>query len=116
MKKLKDELTGLSLAVIPSLLLASVMAGCSSTSKVAYRPPYCTTAQTIEVNNGSAVSSRTLLECTDDDIKKLTIVRAGVANNCSWDTIQYGNKYDRQLSCQQMDGKWVIVPESGLNR
>ena len=73
----KDELRGVSLAVVPTLILACVLAlsGCSSAPVVkAQKPQYCYTSQTIQTENRSEVNSKTTLECTDDQIKRLAEV------------------------------------------
>lgn len=110
----KDELKGLFLAVVPTLLLSCVMAGCSSTAKVvAQKPQYCYTSQQIQVQDGERVNSRTQLDCTDDQVKRLTVARVGIGANCGYfngwmkkggQDVQY-----RAISCQLPDGSWEIV-------
>jgi len=87
----------LTIAVVPTLLLACLMAltGCSSAPKVqAQKPQYCHTSQTIKTQNGDRVNSETTVECTDDQFKRLTAVRMGMADHCgiSNRTIQSGGK------------------------
>jgi uncharacterized protein YceK len=98
-----------------SLLLLS---GCSSAPKVqAQKPQYCHTSQTIQVQNGETVDSKTQLDCTDDQIKKLTTVRAGLAKNCGYFNgwMKKGGKdvQYRAISCQLPDGSWEIVDTNG---
>ena len=116
----KDKLQGVSLAVVPTLTLACVLAlsGCSSAPVVkAQKPQYCYTSQTIQTENRSVVNSKTTLECTDDQIKRLAEVRLGMAAN-SGEFINYmrqGN-YDverKGISCQKPDGSWEIVNTAG---
>ena len=110
----------LAIAVVPTLLLASVMAltGCSSAPKVqAQKPQYCYTSQTIQTQNGERVDSRTTVECTDDQIKRLAEVRLGMAANCGEFTyyMRQGS-YDverKGISCQKPDGSWEIVNTAG---
>jgi hypothetical protein len=114
---IKEDLWGLCIAVVPTLTLACVMVlltGCASGPKVvAQKPQYCHTSQTIAVQNGEKVDSQTVVECTDDQIKKLFQVRSGMAPNCGefsyWTQIG-GNNVQRQgVSCQKLDGSWEIV-------
>lgn len=101
-------------AVIILLFLLISLVGCSSAPKVqAQKPQYCYTSQTIETRNKSEVNSKTTVECTDDQIKRLAEVRLGMAANCGeflyW--TKQGN-YDVQrkgISCQKPDGSWEIV-------
>lgn len=95
-------------------VIAVTLVGCSSSPKVtAQKPQYCHTNQTIAVKNGEKVDSITVLECTDDQVKRVTMARFGMANNCGYFTgwmkkggndVQY-----RAISCQLPDGSWEIV-------
>jgi uncharacterized protein YceK len=105
-----------AISVIPTLVLAAVMAlsGCSSSPKVtAQKPQYCYTSQNIVVKNGEKVDSATLVECTDDQIKRMPAVRLGMANNCGefkyW--MQIGANYVQRkgISCQRLDGTWEVI-------
>ena len=106
----------LAVAVVPTFLLALVLAltGCSSTPRVqAQKPQYCHTSQTIKTQNGERVNSETLVECTDDQFKRLTAVRMGMADHCSISnrTVQSGDKLvNVQLkSCQILDHNGAVV-------
>ena len=60
-----------------------IAAGCSSAPKVvAEKPQYCYTYQTIETENREQVNSRVRVECTDDQIERLTSKRLGMSPNC----------------------------------
>ena len=110
----------LSIAVVPTFLLACLMAltGCSSAPKVqAQKPQYCYTSQTIQVQNGEKVDSRTQVDCTDDQVKRVTTARMGLGSNCGYFNgwmkkggrdVQY-----RAISCQLPDGSWEIVDTNG---
>jgi type IV pilus biogenesis protein CpaD/CtpE len=110
----------LAISVVPTLLLACVLAltGCSSTPKVqAQKPQYCYTSQTIVTTNGERVNSRTQVECTDDQVKRLTVARVGIGSNCGYFNgwmkkggrdVQY-----RAISCQLPDGSWEVVDTHG---
>lgn len=106
----------LFLAVVPTFILSCIMAltGCSSAPKVvAQKPQYCHTSQEILVRNGEKVDSATLVECTDDQFKRLTSVRMGMADHCgiSNRTIQSGGKLInvQVKSCAILDHNGSIV-------
>jgi surface antigen len=65
------------------------------------------------VRNGEKVDSITVLECTDDQIKRVSTARLGMSKNCGYFTgwmkkggqdVQY-----RAISCQLPDGSWEVV-------
>lgn len=105
-------------AVITFLYIVIALAGCSSAPKVqAQKPQYCYTSQTIQTENGEKVNSRTQVECTDDQVKRLTVARIGIGSNCGYFNgwmkqggrdVQY-----RAISCQLPDGSWEIVDTHG---
>jgi len=106
----------LAIAVIPTFLLASVLAltGCGSAPKMqAQKPQYCHTNQTIKTQNGDRVESMTVVECTDDQFKRLTAVRMGMAGQCGIAnrTVQSGDKLvNIQIkSCQILDHNGAVV-------
>ena len=106
----------LVIAVVPTFLLACVigLTGCGSTPKVqAQKPQYCHTSQTIKTQNGERVNSETLVECTDDQFKRLTAVRMGMAGHCGIAnrTVQSGDKLvNVQIkSCQILDHNGAVV-------
>lgn len=104
---------------IAIILAASlVAAGCSSAPKVvAEKPQYCHTSQTIETRNGEKVDSTTMVECTDDQIKRLFQVRSGMAPNCGvftyWTKIGGKDVQRKGISCQKPDGTWEVVNTTG---
>jgi len=96
-----------------TILIASLV-GCSSSPKIqAQKPQYCHTSQNILVKNGETVDSATLLECTDDQIKRMPAVKLGMASNCGsfsyW--MKLGDKHvqRRGISCQKLDGTWEVI-------
>jgi len=104
----------LFVAFAATLLLLS---GCGSTKVAAEKPQYCYTNQTIVTENGERVNSRTTVECSDDQVKRLTVARIGIGSNCGYfngwmkkggTDVQY-----RALSCQLPDGSWEIVDTHG---
>ena len=106
----------LVIAVGPTLALACILAltGCSSSPKVAAnKPQYCYTSQTITTQNRETVDSKTVLECTDDDVKRITTARLGMSANCGeftyWMQIGGRDVQRKGVSCQKLDGSWEIV-------
>jgi hypothetical protein len=95
-------------------LFGLVLVGCSSTPKVsAEKPQYCYTDQTIITKDGEKVSSKTVVECTDDQFKRLTSVRMGLSNNCgiAYRTMNVGGKLVEYeiASCQVLDRGGNVV-------
>lgn len=102
------------LSIILMMAAITLLSGCSSAPKVqAQKPQYCHTSQTIKTQNGDRVNSETTVECTDDQFKRLTSVRMGMADHCgiSNRTIQSGNKLiNVQIkSCQILDHNGNVV-------
>ena len=100
-------------ALVLAILSVSVV-GCSSSPKVtANKPQYCHTSQNILVKNGETVDSATLLECTDDQIKRMPAVRLGMAPNCGqfsyWMQIGGKDVQRKGISCQRLDGTWEVI-------
>jgi hypothetical protein len=97
------------------LLLAAIgLVGCSSSPKIAAnKPQYCYTSQTITTQNKETVDSKTVLDCTDDDVKRITTARLGMSTNCGeftyWMQIGGRDVQRKGISCQKMDGSWEIV-------
>lgn len=99
-----------------TVLIAAVLmtvSGCSTTPKVEKTSQYCYTSQTIKTENSSVVNSQTVVECTDDQIKRLAEVRLGMAKNCGeflyWTQVGGKNVQRKGISCQKPDGSWEIV-------
>lgn len=95
-------------------LAAVALTACASGAKMqAQAPQYCHTSQTIKAQNGERVNSETVLECTDDQFKRLTAVRMGMAATCgiSHRTVQSGGKLvNVQIkSCQILDHNGAVV-------
>ena len=93
------------------------LAGCSSSPKAtAQKPQYCHTSQNIVIRNGEKVDSATLLECTDDQIKRMPAVRLGMAPNCGqfsyWMQIGGNHVQRKGISCQRLDGTWEVINTS----
>lgn len=101
-------------AIIVMMVVLFCLTGCSSAPKVqAKKPQYCHTSQTIVKENDERVNSQTVVECTDDQIKRLSTVKMGLASNCGEFTywMKQGDKNVQRkgISCQKHDGSWEIV-------
>lgn len=95
--------------ILITAIAAVTLVGCSSAPKVtAQKPQYCHTSQSIAVQNGKTVDSVTLVECTDDQVKRVTTARLGMSKNCGYFTgwMKKGNQdvQYRAISCQLPDG------------
>ena len=103
--------------IIVPLAVLMISACSSAPKKVAQKPQYCHTSQTILTKNGEKVESQTLVECTDDQVKRLVEVRAGMAGNCGEFTywMKQGSRdvQRKGISCQKPDGSWEIVNTAG---
>jgi hypothetical protein len=100
------------------LTLAVTLVGCGSAPRVtAKKPQYCHTSQTIETTNGEKVNSTTVVECTDDQVKKMSSVKLGLSRNCGeftyWMQIGGQNVQRKGISCQKLDGTWEVINTSG---
>jgi len=108
----------MKIRILALVVTITVMTGCSSAPIVkAQKPQYCHTSQSIQTQNGDTVNSQTTVECTDDQIKRLALVKLGMARNCGEFTywMKKGG-YDVQrkgVSCQKPDGSWEIVDTAG---
>jgi uncharacterized protein YcfL len=94
------------------------LVGCSSSPKVvAEKPQYCFTNQTIITQNNETVNSQTVVECTDDQIKRITQKRLGSAPNCGeftyWMKIGGRDVQRKGISCQKPDGNWEVINTTG---
>lgn len=101
-------------AVIGIVCIIILLTGCSSAPKIqAQKPQYCHTSQAILTQNGEKVESATLVECTDDQIKRLTASRAGFSPYCGeftyWMQIGGRDVQRKGISCQKPDGSWEVV-------
>jgi hypothetical protein len=97
------------------IILAVVMAGCSSTSQVVKNEvPYCYTSSTKTLKDASVVSSETTVECTDKPNPKAVFENGMDMSKCGWARQAYvlnGKRYLKQvMACQLQDGSWTYVP------
>lgn len=107
------------LVIIAMFVLIACLSGCSTPKVQAQKQPYCHTSQTIHTKDGEQVSSDTLVECTDDQFKRLTAVRMGAADHCgiSNRTVQVGGKLvNIQIrSCQILDHNGNVIGHEYIN-
>jgi hypothetical protein len=105
--------------LIVTLYIILFFTACSSTQVKAEKPQYCYTSQTIQTQNGERVESKTVVECTDDQFKRLTSVRMGMSDHCgiSNRTVQSGDKLvNVQIkSCQILDHNGNVVGYEYVN-
>ena len=89
------------------LAVGVFLVGCSST------PPkkvsnFCNTSQTIEVQNGRQVDSKTVVKCSDDFIERHVPAKAGVDRNCREVITQFGRNY----ACEtHIPGRFVYIAD-----
>lgn len=100
--------------VLALTIVAVSLVGCGSSPKfTANKPQYCYTSQTITTQNRETVDSKTVLECTDDDVKRIVTARLGMSANCGeftyWMQIGGRDVQRKGVSCQKLDGSWEIV-------
>lgn len=96
------------------LIVLAIVAGCSSSPKYqAEKPQYCYTKQEIVTDSNGQVSSKTVVECNDNQVERLFQVQSGMAPNCGtftyWMQIGGQNVQRQGVSCQKPDGSWEIV-------
>lgn len=97
------------------IVSAMVLAGCSSA------PPkktaqFCNTSQTVEVQNGSQVNSKTVVKCSDDFLDRHVPARAGVDRNCQETINQFvlnGRIVERRgIACEtHRPGRIIYIPD-----
>jgi hypothetical protein len=95
------------------LLAITGLYGCGSASPKQVSQ-FCHTSKTIEVGNGSAVASKTIVSCSDDPVERIVMKRTGIASDCG--EYRYvmnlnGKPVERRnYACKKWDGTWEIVP------
>ena len=98
------------------LTTANFLVGCSSTQLVQNDPPYCYTDETIIVENGQTVNSKTKLDCTDKPRVEHFVKDVGIAKTCRpyQQTVSIKGKYKnvQGFLCQFDDGSWQAVDGS----
>jgi hypothetical protein len=91
----------------------TVLSGCSSTPKQTAQ--FCNTSQTIEVQNGKQVDSKTTVKCSDNFIDRHVPAQAGVDRNCQETINQYvlnGRLVERRgIACEtHRPGRIIYIP------
>ena len=79
------------LAIVIMFMAIVLLSGCSSTPQKTAQ--FCNTSKTIEVKDGTGVSSKTVVKCSDDFIERHVPARIGVDQNCRPVITQYGRNY-----------------------
>jgi surface antigen len=100
------------------LFLLIALSGCSTTSSpTGSARQYCYTKQEIRTKDKEQVSSETLVKCSDDHVDRITIKKAGIAQNCSdytyYVTLNGRSVEQRGLACEKFNGTWEIIPNAG---
>lgn len=92
-----------------SCLATSVLAGCSTTQPVAMQEdPYCYTDETIATQNG-VVNSSTLVQCSDNPVKRAKLVGVDEKNCRRWERRDYVNGREKHYGgyiCRDEKGNW----------
>ena len=98
------------------ILLISFIAGCSSVdprTDAGYEHPYCYTDETIEVEDGTTVKSRTKVQCTDKPRIEHVVKAQGVASDCRisrpLDTNRGDPKAGETLLCKFTDHRGRVT-------
>ena len=79
------------LAIVIMFMAIVLLSGCSSTPQKTAQ--FCNTSKTIEVKDGTGVSSKTVVKCSDDFVERHVPARIGVDQNCRPVITQYGRNY-----------------------
>lgn len=88
--------------------VTSLLVGCSSTPPQTTAEPYCYTDETIVNDNGN-VNSKTVLQCSDDPLKRAKLVGVDPLNCRRWerqDTINGNIKTYGGYICRDAKNNW----------
>lgn len=93
--------------------LSILIVGCSSAPKQTSQ--FCNTSQTVEVQNGDTVNSKTTIRCSDDFLDRHVPARAGVDRNCRETINQFvlnGRLVERRgIACEtHRPGRIIYIP------
>ena len=96
------------------LLAASIgialLTGCSSTPEVTVaQDQYCYTDSTTQVDNGETVNSTTLVQCSDNPLKRAKLVGVDEKNCRRWerrDIVNGREKHYGGYICRDEKGNW----------
>lgn len=96
--------------LILSLLTASFLTGCASASKPEIaEEQYCYTDSTTQVENGETVNSSTLVQCSDNPLKRAKLVGVDEKNCRRWerrDIVNGREKHYGGYICRDEQGNW----------
>jgi hypothetical protein len=94
-----------------TVLSLVILAGCSSPPKQSklVLDQYCYTKQSIETRNGTSISSKTRVECSDDPTDKYIPSKLGYGKECivSYINMPYGK--EKVYACKKYDGTYDVV-------
>lgn len=105
-------------SLVFSIVAISFLSACSSNPAQysATEPQYCYTDETIQVENGQTVNSKTTLNCTDKPRVEHFVKDVGIAKNCRpyQQTVSIKGRYKNVngFLCQFADGSWQAVDGS----
>ena len=91
-----------------SLEADSLVAGCSTQPVASYEEPYCYTNETIATQNG-VVNSSTLVQCSDNPVKRAKLVGVDEKNCRRWERKDYINGREKHYGgyiCRDAKGNW----------
>lgn len=91
-----------------SLAAASMVTGCSTQPVANYQEPYCYTDETIQTVDGR-VNSSTLVQCSDNPVKRAKIVGVDEKNCRRWERKDYINGREKHYGgyiCRDAKGNW----------
>lgn len=102
--------------LVLSSIAVATLAGCSTQQVVDHTPQYCYTSETIVTENNETVNSKTRVECTDNQVQRVTQRRLGMSANCGeftyWMSMGGQLVQRKGISCQRLDGSWEIINTS----
>lgn len=93
------------------------LVGCTSSPKQ-QTSQFCHTSKTVEVQDGSNVSSKTMVVCSDDPVDRIVMKNTGISSQCGefkyWTTLKGSPVQRSSYACKKFDGTWEIVPFAGI--
>jgi hypothetical protein len=107
-----------TLVLFLSLTTISLLTACAGKQAqlASSEPQYCYTDETIQVENGQTVNSKTTLDCTDKPRVEHFVKDTGIAKNCRpyQQTVSIKGRYKnvQGFLCQFADGSWQAVDGS----
>ncbi len=98
------------------LIVGVILGGCAGPKVQPKTEQFCDMyTKTVVIETGGVYTEETIevMECNDNQIKRLFQVQSGMAPNCgefTYSMIMGGHNVQRKgVSCQKPDGSWEIV-------